>query len=429
MRRAVCAAISTAAALAAVAAGPALADGEGHGGGEGSHGRVCPQDRPVELRSGDTSTCYPTIQSAVDASKPGDEVIAEPGTYRENVTIPSGKDNLTVRSRRGASDTRIIGQLNGSSLQSVVEIDASGVRLGGDGGRTGFTIENGTATTYSPAYDLHGVGIGFDGVSHTTGVRVTGNHIQKLIVPGTLPANTPFGRVDGVAATNTSQAVIRLDEIGPIDVALDAGSNNVFAYGVIFFGTNTQPTVDSNSIHNIDLTGGACGATGAFGVAINDATASASVSDSEVSRIHADCRSAGISSGAPGVALSITGNRVADVTSATNQSSGLALKGTGASVTVSRNLLTRDGAGVAVLKPLASDTHINYNDLIRNPIGVYNNSDPNLDATLNYWGCPDGPGAPGCDTIVDVPPGHTNYIPFLSDPATGHDRGDGRRGD
>ena len=41
---------------------------------------------------------YPTIQSAVDAAAPGDRINVCPGTYTEEVTIPSGKDDLFVRS-------------------------------------------------------------------------------------------------------------------------------------------------------------------------------------------------------------------------------------------------------------------------------------------------------------------------------------------
>jgi len=39
---------------------------------------------------------YPTIQSAVNAAQPGDMIKVCPGTYVEQVTIPSGKDGLTL---------------------------------------------------------------------------------------------------------------------------------------------------------------------------------------------------------------------------------------------------------------------------------------------------------------------------------------------
>src|SRR4029079_18845770 len=39
---------------------------------------------------------YPTIQSAVNAAQPGDMIKVCPGPYVEQVTIPSGKDGLTL---------------------------------------------------------------------------------------------------------------------------------------------------------------------------------------------------------------------------------------------------------------------------------------------------------------------------------------------
>jgi len=39
---------------------------------------------------------YCTIQEAVNAASPGDRIDVEPGTYLENVTIPSGKDSINL---------------------------------------------------------------------------------------------------------------------------------------------------------------------------------------------------------------------------------------------------------------------------------------------------------------------------------------------
>ncbi len=41
---------------------------------------------------------YSTIQAAVTAAAPGSEIVVCPGTYVEQVTIPTGKNNLTLRS-------------------------------------------------------------------------------------------------------------------------------------------------------------------------------------------------------------------------------------------------------------------------------------------------------------------------------------------
>src|SRR5438094_8598369 len=41
---------------------------------------------------------YSTVQAAVDAAAPGDRINVCPGTYEEQVTIPSGTDNIQLRS-------------------------------------------------------------------------------------------------------------------------------------------------------------------------------------------------------------------------------------------------------------------------------------------------------------------------------------------
>ena len=53
---------------------------------------------------GNPLTCknadYPTIQAAVTAASPGAHIMVCPGTYVEQVTIPAGKDNLTLQSQK-----------------------------------------------------------------------------------------------------------------------------------------------------------------------------------------------------------------------------------------------------------------------------------------------------------------------------------------
>ena len=51
------------------------------------------------LTVGCPGSTFPTIQSAVAAANSGDTILVCPGTYVEQVTIPAGKNNLTLRSK------------------------------------------------------------------------------------------------------------------------------------------------------------------------------------------------------------------------------------------------------------------------------------------------------------------------------------------
>ncbi|MBV9658693.1 MAG: right-handed parallel beta-helix repeat-containing protein [Verrucomicrobia bacterium] len=43
---------------------------------------------------------YPSIQAAVTAASPGDNIVVSPGTWVEQVVIPAGKDKLTLKSEK-----------------------------------------------------------------------------------------------------------------------------------------------------------------------------------------------------------------------------------------------------------------------------------------------------------------------------------------
>lgn len=88
--------------------------------------------------SGGAGVDATTVQGAIDAASSGDTITLAPGTYREIVTVPSSKTNLTLASQSGqATDTVIVynnsagttkpgGGTYGTSGSATVTVQADG---------------------------------------------------------------------------------------------------------------------------------------------------------------------------------------------------------------------------------------------------------------------------------------------------------------
>ncbi len=104
---------------------------------------------------------YPSIQSAIDASRDGDTVLVEPGLYRERLQFRGIA--VQVRSLRGAAATIVDGGNAGEVIRFVH----------GEGGGSvleGFTLQNGS-------HDSHAGGIHIENASPSVrNNRVIDNH-------------------------------------------------------------------------------------------------------------------------------------------------------------------------------------------------------------------------------------------------------------
>lgn len=103
---------------------------------------------------------------------------------------------------------------------------------------------------------------------------------------------------------------------------------------------------------------------------------------------------------------------------------------------ITLNTIQDEDFDVAVNTPAEVDVHLN--NLLGGNAGVANicvfdlatNCNETIDATENFWGCPNGPGAKGCSTVPSTYGTGVNFTPWLSSPAfTGNQAADNFFGD
>ncbi len=139
---------------------------------------VKPYSRVVEIEAfgcvvrrvnpGGTGGSFATIQAAINASNPGDEVSVQPGTYNEDVNV--NKADLKVIGA-GAGSVNIVGPIGGPG--TTVQISASNVTVGG------FTVTragNNTTDWNNPGLNSAGFAI--------QGQAITGAVIRDNVITG-----------------------------------------------------------------------------------------------------------------------------------------------------------------------------------------------------------------------------------------------------
>ena len=92
---------------------------------------------------------FERIQDAIVAARPGDEIVVEPGTYYEHLTI--AYKPIVLRSEAGAESTRIIGLGHGESVVEIVADQADEISI------QGFTVTGGYTTSGGGVKVLGGV--------------------------------------------------------------------------------------------------------------------------------------------------------------------------------------------------------------------------------------------------------------------------------
>ena len=354
------------------------------------------------VNPGGTGGCFSTIQAAVNAASPGDQINVAAGTYPEGVNV---NKRVTLRGAQAGGDPRAGACDNQPATESVVS---------GNGGTTPFYLTASDVTidgfTVTGQTNVNQFGAGIVIASGIAGAHVVNNKIHDNVV-GLFLANN--------SAAN--QGIIRRNLFCNNTQSGSASGHGIYSDQFVAGGPIRNVLIDSNNFVNNN---GYAGGTWGIGMSNTD-TANPNTNLQVVNNTFdsASPASRGMYFYSTD-SSSITGN---SVTNKTNYAIGLF--GADDGITIECNTIQNNigggGRGIYVSDDLAvPNTTIaaNYNNISGNPTaglaidagtytGVFN-------AENNWWGSATGPtiasnpGGTG-DAIVD-PGAVVDYTPFAT---------------
>ncbi len=399
---------------------------------------------------------YSTIQAAVNAANPGDQISVGPGTYAENVVIPitisimgSGPTTVVYPAVNGpkCGDSPGAGTLcTGSSTVFLVQADnvtianlrieganpnlTGGVMVGGasvnarngivDDFRNYPTVYDGLTVQDVIMSDIYHRGIyeasggsGFRFVDNTVS-NVQGSAESVAIFnfggSGLIEGNTVSAANDAISA-NWSGGTQFLD-----NTVVDSGSG-IHTDNSGWSGT--PDVIEGNTIENCT--------TGGYGIFTYAQDGVVTVSNNVVRGCYVGLAvfgSALAPGSATGVSTAFVGNMVSGRGAKTTDPTGtygvyivtdvLYYGYANASATLTGNSISGFGTGffasqtvadpISQLGPPAGDVVVtaNNNNIVRNDVGANGETGVTVDATSNWWGCSSGPGHNGCDSATGV---------------------------
>jgi len=226
------------------------------------------QVNAATLTVGCPGSTYPTIQAAVTAASPGDTILVCPGTYTEQVTIPAGKNNLTLRSKTplGAIikapavmvTPKAIVRVNGASNVKILAFKITGPGgFGCDSLEYGVRVDNGGSALIRDNYITEIRDNPFSGCQNGVAIQV-GRALEGQVGSATIVDN----RIDkyqknGITISNTgSQAFISENSVK------GAGPTAVNAQNGIQVSSGAQAIVEENEVSDNIYTPQTFSATG-----------------------------------------------------------------------------------------------------------------------------------------------------------------------
>jgi parallel beta-helix repeat protein len=388
------------------------------------------------VNPGGTAGCSSTISAAVAAATAGSTINVATGIYKESVTI--NKPLSLISSGYSIIDAK--GKNTGIFINGMITAPLPGVW-----GVTisGFTIKNAN----------------FEGIliANASNVTISNNTLDNnnlALIPGSnatcpgLPdfeTNEAFDCGEAIHLTgvdhsivsnniiqNNAGGILIADETGMTYANLIAGntvSDNAQDCGVTIASHGRAPslppglnygiyrtTISHNLIsHNgylaqgsgVGIYAGGPGATASGNVVIDNVLRDNGIGGVSMHN-HAAAGVNGVPAGAPPVNLSdneIIGNQFSG--NAADSDDPLSPGPTGISIfsfapvtgtVITQNVFSSEVADIVFNAP-SGTVAAHLNSFGANDIGVAAEGLGNVDASMNWWGCPDGPGGVGCGTI------------------------------
>jgi parallel beta-helix repeat protein len=197
---------------------------------------------------------YSTIQAAVTAASSGATIVVCPGTYTEQVTIPSGKNNLTLRSKKpgqaiiqAPGSLPVDGNCTVPGAQAIVDVNGAlntsilGFTIAGPGVTAdtlcfGVLVEAAGSATVDGNWILHINDNPNNGHQHGEGVRVTGGS------SATITKNTISDyQKNGVSVRNASHADVNGNVITGIGL-----TNLITQNGIVFLNGSSGHAIGND---------------------------------------------------------------------------------------------------------------------------------------------------------------------------------------
>ena len=384
---------------------------------------------------------FTSIQSAVDGASSGDVISVGPGSYAENVIVPtsvtitgSGSQTIVFPASNGPTCQVSPGGTlcDGSSTVFLVRADdvtiqnltiegsnpslSGGVTVGGVAinARNGIVddynsgVYNGLTVTNVTVRDIYHRGI-YE-ASGGTGFNFSDNYVNNVQGSpesigifnfggaGTIAGNTVISANDAISA-NWSQGTVFRD-----NTILNSGSG-IHTDNSGWSGSND--VISGNTI--VDC------ATDGYGIFTFADFSGVTVTGNNVHGCYVGLADYG--SQVPGASTAFIGNVVSGKGATTTDPTGTYgayvttdLLGYGfgdANATFANNSITDFGTGLFVTE--TSSTHASQlagqatvlatnNDITRNAVGAFGDVDTVVTATSVWWGCTSGPGTKNCDS-------------------------------